>query len=492
MCVQAINEINNKTFQATTYPALTGNNGYGGANFLKDTKLKVYWDEIIGVEDFKTGNLTNQIITESGCNPKIALNSLMQQYTNHPEIKAVIGPGCSGATKPSAQTAGGLKLPLMSFGASSPTLSDQNAYPWFARLCPSDAVPMDMFAVYMKAENLNKIGFLGDQSGFCSDNFKYFKDKYHGTVTVERYWAQAKLTLPEATEILTQMTESGVKIFFLCNYAEDDLLVKQAAYDLKLSADNTNLFFAIWPPPYEALLRLKEKDVTQKADIIKTHNGWSGYSTIPVDSPLKANYKKGLKLELIKAKAKNQLGCILTVDDQEPWCEYVYDIVYHYAHAIQNCITAKVQPEGVQLRYHMLQASFNGGITGDVKLQPNGDRKLDAVLFRMNAKEGYNPKTFVKLQSYYTYKASTDTTTANPARAPKAVDGPVCANAANGKPCSGPTQGTCGQKFLADMSLATRCACKSGCKGTNCDIVAGSYEPPSEVVFAGMFPRTAW
>jgi hypothetical protein len=97
----------------------------------------------------------------------------------------------------------------MSFGATSPLLSNNAKYPWFMRLPPSDAYPMDMINSYMASQGIKKIGFIGDTSDYCTDNFKYFEGAFNGSVIAKEYYGHAKLTADKADEMHTKMIEKG-------------------------------------------------------------------------------------------------------------------------------------------------------------------------------------------------------------------------------------------------------------------------------------------
>jgi ABC-type branched-subunit amino acid transport system substrate-binding protein len=337
----------------------------------------------------------------------------------------------------------------MSFGASSPKLSDAAAYPWFARMTPSDAEGMDMAADFFNTNSIKKVGFLGDDSGYCTDNFDYFETKIAPNVRHEgsEIWPQAELTLVQAEALLTRMVEKGIKIFFLCDYTEDDLVLKQAAYNLGLTADDTNFLFAIWPPPEDSIIALatSAQTETEKANVRATHEGWVGYNAKFVSSPLKDAYKISLK---------EKLGN----DKYTSWCEYAYDIIYLYAHSIHNLIEAEQQPFGARLKEELKKSAFVG-ITGPVKLEPNGDRKVDSSLYRLDG-AGEKTETFV-------YDATAGTSTIAAGYIFKGVDTPACEAASNGEACSG--QGSCTQKFIGEKTLEKVCSCNAGFAGSKCE-----------------------
>jgi ABC-type branched-subunit amino acid transport system substrate-binding protein len=312
------------------------------------------------------------------------------------------------------------------------------------RLPPSDAFPMDMINSYMASQGIKKIGFIGDTSGLCTGNFEYFEGAFNGTVIAKEYYDQAKLTADKADEMHTKMIEAGVKVYFLCNYAEDDLLIKASAYKLGLNSDESNLLFAIWPTPNSA--PDKAEAGAAKEELIKTHKGWTSFAASPVDTPLKTAYKTNL--------AKK-------TPDTDSWCEYAYDIVYFYAAALNTLAQEQKPFTGEYLKTQMLKTSIVG-ITGPAKLEPNGDRHQAIDIFIMDSAGKQVP--------FYSVDGSTGKYSTNTAVAPKALDTPVCDKGANGIACSG--NGGCAQSFVSKnfpVVLETRCSCNSGFAGSLCE-----------------------
>ena len=68
--------------------------------------------------------------TDSGCSAKQGLQALGQFLADKRiRVDAVIGPGCSSACEVTSHLAGGQGIPQISWGCTSPTLSDKNDYP---------------------------------------------------------------------------------------------------------------------------------------------------------------------------------------------------------------------------------------------------------------------------------------------------------------------------------------------------------------------------
>ena len=125
---------------------------------------------------------------------------------------------------------------------SSPSLSDIDEFPWFARTCASDGLSIHMITDFLvKHRSVARAGVLSDNSDYCASNINRFKADWvtaGGDIVGEwEKWEEGKLTPGEAKEILVRMAEGGVKVFILCDYETDDLVVKDAAFDLGLTSN---------------------------------------------------------------------------------------------------------------------------------------------------------------------------------------------------------------------------------------------------------------
>ena len=70
---------------------------------------------------------------DSGCDGKTGLWALGTLLVGNPEVNAVIGPGCSAACEVTSISSSLRGIPQISFGCTSPTLSDKSKYELFSR-----------------------------------------------------------------------------------------------------------------------------------------------------------------------------------------------------------------------------------------------------------------------------------------------------------------------------------------------------------------------
>ena len=122
----------------------------------------------------------------------------------------------------------------------------------------------------------------------------------------------------------------------------------------------------MWPAPKDGLIRTL--NATHPQTTYGQYEGWCGYEPVVEESAALKKYK----VNLAKRTAKT-----------ERYCDNVYDAVYLYAQAIEACITKDVPASSGTLLHELYQVRFTG-ITGPIKLEPNGDRKMSAKLYRMH------------------------------------------------------------------------------------------------------------
>ena len=86
---------------------------------------------------------------DSGCSPKQALVAMGELLGEEVHISAVIGPTCSAACEVTSYLSSGYELPQISWGCTSPTLSNKNEY---GLVCPAESVPARSVLVWIIAD----------------------------------------------------------------------------------------------------------------------------------------------------------------------------------------------------------------------------------------------------------------------------------------------------------------------------------------------------
>jgi len=99
-------------------------------------------DEINRNYSILSGYKLELVEANSGCARDSGVREFVRNaiHSKHPQPVAILGAGCSSATIPIASVAGRdeIRLPQLSYGATSPFLSMTSSYPYFYRTVPTD------------------------------------------------------------------------------------------------------------------------------------------------------------------------------------------------------------------------------------------------------------------------------------------------------------------------------------------------------------------
>jgi len=118
-------------------------------------------DEINNNTDILPGYELELIEVDSGCDGDIGLREFVRNTLYSEQVPvAILGPGCSSATIAIASVAGReeIRIPQLSYGATSPFLSFKHSYPFFYRTVPTDSFTTIARIKLMEAFNWRRYG----------------------------------------------------------------------------------------------------------------------------------------------------------------------------------------------------------------------------------------------------------------------------------------------------------------------------------------------
>ena len=133
-----------------------------------------------GVNDFLLPRTHLRIIyRDPQCTPLYAVRDAFDvtHSFNGTGVRAIVGAVCSGASKQLALVGGVDSVPIISASSTSPLLSNRDSYPYFMRVCPSDAFAATAIAAVLK--NLlgySKVVSIADSSTYATDMANTFVD----------------------------------------------------------------------------------------------------------------------------------------------------------------------------------------------------------------------------------------------------------------------------------------------------------------------------
>ena len=139
-------------------------------------------DEINKSTDILPGYKLELIVADSMCSRDPGLRAFVENaigYGNIPQsekIIAVLGPGCSSSSIPIASITGRdeIRIPQLSYGATSVFLSFVHSYPYFYRTVPTDVYTTHARVKLMEAFNWRRYGIhnagVGDSNQIVTDH----------------------------------------------------------------------------------------------------------------------------------------------------------------------------------------------------------------------------------------------------------------------------------------------------------------------------------
>ncbi|KAH3692853.1 hypothetical protein DPMN_194607 [Dreissena polymorpha] len=139
---------NTKNIRLLGLLPITGKGWVGGAAVKLPVKLAL--EDIRANGSILPGyNITYDFI-DSQCSPGIAVYRMFEKFHTEPPYHMVLGDGCSTGSEATSQVSYLWNLTQLSFGSSSPTLSDRTRFPKFFRLAVPDQKLNDLRIHMMK------------------------------------------------------------------------------------------------------------------------------------------------------------------------------------------------------------------------------------------------------------------------------------------------------------------------------------------------------
>jgi len=158
----------------------------------------------------------------SKCAPSPALNVAVWQFSNNPDLVGALGGGCSVETEPIALLGSVFKIPQISFGSTSPALSDKVKYPFFMRVCGSDANQGLAWLALARLNGWKRVATLASQEtlhALLSQKFLEAAPAYGIEIAAAESFAGS--TGVNMQQQLDNIEAKGVTIIFMACYVED-------------------------------------------------------------------------------------------------------------------------------------------------------------------------------------------------------------------------------------------------------------------------------
>ncbi|XP_032806079.2 extracellular calcium-sensing receptor-like isoform X2 [Petromyzon marinus] len=144
----------------------------------------------------------------------------------------VIGDAYSFLTIPAAYTLGLKHIPMISYSASAPSLSDKTRFPTFMRTIPSDTFQSKALAELVGHFGWTWIGILGSDDDYGRQGLGKFQSDAHeyGVCTDFQIWVPKKIAIKDINSIVNVIQNSTVKVIiaFVID-AELEPIIKEMA-----------------------------------------------------------------------------------------------------------------------------------------------------------------------------------------------------------------------------------------------------------------------
>eukprot|EP01127_Copromyxa_protea_P020461 TRINITY_DN685_c0_g1_i2.p1 TRINITY_DN685_c0_g1~~TRINITY_DN685_c0_g1_i2.p1 ORF type:complete len:603 (-),score=62.94 TRINITY_DN685_c0_g1_i2:550-2358(-) len=156
------------------------------------------------------------------CTAGDAITAANWQFSTIPELVGVIGEGCSVASEPIALLGGVYHMPQISYGSTSPVLSNEVLYPYFLRVCGSDVNQGLAWLAAAKHHKWQRVGTINSQESLHS----MLTEKFLIGAQKEGISVIASESFPgsqnhDVSLLLANMAKKGVTIIFMACYSDD-------------------------------------------------------------------------------------------------------------------------------------------------------------------------------------------------------------------------------------------------------------------------------
>ena len=128
------------------------------------------------------------VYRDTWCEPKRAMQMVVDAWSSVDRLDAIIGPGCSVTCQPLGLLAAFWNIPIISYDCSSPKLSDKSVYPTFSRTVGTKSARAPVYNWLVDMFNWTNIGIVStpeDVYKISSADMKEEMEKYGKKVTLQ-------------------------------------------------------------------------------------------------------------------------------------------------------------------------------------------------------------------------------------------------------------------------------------------------------------------
>eukprot|EP00736_Rhodelphis_marinus_P002520 Rmarinus@m.10452 len=187
-------------------------------------------------------NITNTFYKD-GCNEQDALGAAMsatfgRNMAGEPDLVGVAGTECSSSTMEASRFFNILPTPMVSGLATHVDLSDDSKFPYFSRVCPSDAAQGRMLAVLMDTLGIHYVATIVQNTDYALGIADIFKnellslDSHNRIVFDSTFSASSNLV-----QLLTNAANSGARVIMVSSDYDEAAWVMSTAVENDVLVD---------------------------------------------------------------------------------------------------------------------------------------------------------------------------------------------------------------------------------------------------------------
>ena len=298
------------------------------------------------------GHTLDYTVRNSGCSAGDALQGLGQLAEF--AIDAVIGPGCSTGCEPTGYLTAGLNLAQVSYGCSSPSLSDQGKYPTFVRVVSSLGNQGEVVVALMGKLGWKTCAMLhSTDSLYLLASTAWNKELGRAGVSVDPLQSIDPGAEGEKRihSLLLTIVKSRVRVVFVLAYKPETVMVV-------LEAQSQNMFSPGWAWIGTATTPNSETTADDPAKRGRIEQGLHGWLYIKAAQPSQAALSDFY--DSVKEYGEREpFG--LSISAVDSFAVPLYDSIYLFAHAATRVLeTGGKVSDGLAMVEAFKNVSFEG------------------------------------------------------------------------------------------------------------------------------------
>eukprot|EP01129_Flabellula_baltica_P008338 TRINITY_DN3300_c0_g1_i1.p1 TRINITY_DN3300_c0_g1~~TRINITY_DN3300_c0_g1_i1.p1 ORF type:complete len:1002 (+),score=174.15 TRINITY_DN3300_c0_g1_i1:215-3220(+) len=180
-------------------------------------------------------------VVDSECSGRVGLGKFVEYYeASGKSYMFVVGGGCSVVSQPLAQFTATTNMSMISWGSTSPSLSDKDLYPFFLRTVPPDTYQGRAWYILVKHFGWTRVATINSNEDLHALLVKEFTDKAENDNNLQIITQEVfpGSTIFNISSQLKNIQSKGARIILLACYQGDAVQILEQAYGLGMTGQN--------------------------------------------------------------------------------------------------------------------------------------------------------------------------------------------------------------------------------------------------------------